>query len=227
MDEMTLAAQRLTSLAEPFLADSDMDGLANRLHEDWTPDCLMLLLEHADTNVLRCAVICLGLIAPVSASGALATLLHYPDETIVEAAEDALWSISFQAGGPLPQAVLSRISKAIDSGETENVTPMLTQLIKSHPTYAEAYHQRCQAYYLQHAYEPALRDARRAFALNPYHFSALAIQGHCHVALGRLSEGLEIYRRVLALHPRMQGIRELVQQLRRKLAPQVDGMVGV
>jgi tetratricopeptide (TPR) repeat protein len=227
MDEMTLAAQRLLAVAGPMLACGELDALATRLNAEWTPDCLVLLLGHLNPAVVRCAVQCLGVIAAASAASAIAALLHHHDEGIVDAAEDALWSISFQAGGPLPQRVLSKITESMKEGETENVIAMLTQLIKSHKSYAEAYHQRCQAYYLQQAYEPALRDARRAFSLNPFHFSALAVQGHCMVALGRLPDALEIYRRVLALHPRMADISDCIEQLRRKLTPQSNWMAGV
>lgn len=219
MDEITLAANQLVDLAAPFIKANDLDGLAARLQTNWTSDCLLLLLDSQNSSVIQTVLLCLGLIGSTAVASTVASYLHHQNETIVNSAEDALWSISFRAGGPLPQAVLNKIAASINEGETENVISMLTQLIKSHPTYGEAFHQRSQAYYLQQAYQPALKDARRAFSLNPFHFSALSIQGHCLVAMDRLREGLDCYQRVLAIHPRMVEISDFVRQLRIKLAP--------
>jgi tetratricopeptide (TPR) repeat protein len=83
--------------------------------------------------------------------------------------------------------------------------------------YAEAYHQRSQAYYLANSYHFALRDARRGCELNPWHFVALANQAHSLAALGRLPEALEKYTSVLELHPRMPGIHEAIERLRGRL----------
>jgi tetratricopeptide (TPR) repeat protein len=119
----------------------------------------------------------------------------------------------------MAQAVLSRIAGSISGGETENIVPMLTELIRAYPGYAEAYHQRSQAHYLQNSYQQALRDARRAFQINPLHFGALANQAHALVGLGQFPEALKVYRQVLKLHPTMPAIREAIGHLRRRLLP--------
>lgn len=222
MDEKRIAGQKLLNLAEPFLRRDDRIGLAAAISGSWNAECLTLLIneEEADAEVLRVAAICIGLVGEMDVCPALMPLLHLQDDmAVVSAVEDALWSIWFRAGGTVAQRVLTRIAEHIADRETENVVVMLTDLIRTHPTYAEAYHQRSQAHYLEGHYEAALRDARKAYQLNPYHFGAFANIGNCYSELGRYQEALKTYREVLDLHPHMPGIRSTVKHLRSRLAP--------
>jgi tetratricopeptide (TPR) repeat protein len=218
MDEQVAAGRRLAELARSYIDRDDKAGLARRLEADWSSDCLALLLGDDDAGVVELAALGLGLIGDMSCCPRLAQSLHHEDQAVVLATEDALWSIWFRAGGCMGQAALTRIAEAIKAGTTENVVPMLTELIRTLPTYAEAHHQRSQAYYLEGVYALVLRDARRAFELNPWHFGALANQAHALSALGRMQEALRVYRQVLELHPRMPGVRESIRRLRERLA---------
>lgn len=218
MDEQRYAGQRLVQLAGPFLDRKDRVGLAAALEGGWSPECLALLLEDEDWTVVRAAAVCLGVVGSLNAGPALIHLLGHDDPDVVEAAEDALWSIWFRAKGPLPQAVLGKIAQAIRNGETENVVPMLTELIRTQPAFAEAFHQRSQAHYLRGAYDEGLRDARRAYELNPLHFGALANIAHCYAAIGRYAEALKTYRDVLALYPNQPLIRKALRQIRERVA---------
>ncbi len=219
MGEQDVAGRRLLRQTRPYMASGDRCGLAACLIVEWSPECLALLVEHEDAEVVEAAVIGLELIGDMGCCESVARALHREEAVIVSAAEDALWSIWMRVGGAAGQGVLSRIAESIRACEMENVVAMLTALIREQPTYAEAYHQRSQAYYLADSFEEALRDARRAFELNRWHFGALANQAHALVAMGRFREALEAYREVLKLHPRMSGIRESVGHLRRRLVP--------
>lgn len=221
MNEKRIAGQRLLQLAEPFLMRSDRDGLAAAIADSWNADCLSLLLDEdeIDSEVLRVAIICIGLVGNMDVCPALMPLLHHDDIAIVSATEDALWSIWFRAGEPIAQRVLSRIAGHIRAKDTENVIEMLTDLIRSQVNYAEAYHQRSQAHYLEGHLEAALRDAKRAYQLNPYHFGALANIGNCYCELGRYQEAIKAYRDVLDLHPHMPEIKSTLRHLRSRIAP--------
>lgn len=222
MDEKHIAGQKLLSLAQPFLRRDDRAGLAAAISGAWNAECLALLLdeEEVDSDVLRVAAICIGLVGEMEVCPALMPLLHLQDDPgVVSAVEDALWSIWFRAGGPVAQRVLMRIAEHIDKKETENAVEMLTELIRSHPGYAEAYHQRSQVHYLEGRLDAALRDARRACQLNPCHFGALAVVANCYSDLGRYQEALKTYRAVLDLHPHMPGIKSTLRHLRSRLSP--------
>lgn len=218
MDELQVAGNRLIALARPLIERDDLDGLSERLQDAWSPECLRLLLTADQDEIVEVAAVCLGLVGGPSDASPLAELLHHDAATVAESAEHALWTIWFREGGPQGRAALSRIAKNIDDGDIENVIPILNDLIRTQPNFAEAHHQRSQAYYLVSNYEKSLRDARRAFQLNPLHFGALANQAHCCAALDRPGEALHLYRDVLSIHPRMPGIRRTIQLLRRSMA---------
>ncbi len=218
MDELRAAGNRLIELAGPFIECDDFDGLAKRLQDAWSPECLRLLLTADQDGIVQVAAICLGLVGGTRDAKVLAELLHHEADTVVQSAEHALWTIWFRAGGPQGRAALSRIAQFIDDGDTENVIPILNDLIRSQPGFSEAYHQRSQAFYLAADYEQSLRDARRAFELNPLHFGALVNQAHCYAAMDRMGDALRLYREVLRIHPRMPDIRRTIQMLRRSLA---------
>jgi tetratricopeptide (TPR) repeat protein len=219
MNERDIAGRKLLELVAPFVERDDRTGLAESLKQSWSPECLALLLDSPDPRVVRAAIEGLALIGHMGTASALADLLHDENADLVDTVEDALWSIWFRAGGRVGNAVLAKIAESIEASETENVVALLTELIRSQPTFAEAYHQRAQAHYLENNYEAALRDARRAVHLNPNHFSAVSVEGHSHAAMGRFSHALEAYNRVLRIHPRMYGIRAAIRRLREFLTP--------
>ncbi len=219
MDEELVVGRRLVATARPYLAKNDHDGLAVELDNHWSQECLRLLLACGDAEVVRTAAICLGLVGGPASCAALARLLQVESEEIAEAAENALWAIWFRSSGDAARGVLTRIAGHIRAGQTENVPAMLTSLIRTFPNYAEAYHQRSQAYYLEGHYDLALRDAKRAFELNGFHFGALANQAHALAALGRSQDALHVYQAVLKLHPRFPGVREAIRHLRERVSP--------
>lgn len=216
-DEDRLASQRLLAMAGPYLRRRDHKGLSDRLLAEWSPECLTLLLDLDDPTLVKTALVCVGLVGDTAVTPAVARCLHHADSRVVAAAENALWSIWFRAGGTMAQAALARIAGFIRAGETENVISMLTELIRAYPNFAEAHHQRSQAYYLEGSYDFALRDARRAIALNPLHFGARANEAHSLAALGRSREALEAYRAAHSLHPTMPGISEAIDHLLEQL----------
>lgn len=219
MDEELVVGRRLVATAQPYLTKDDHDGLAVELDNHWSQECLRLLLACGDAEVVKTAAVCLGLVGGPASAGALARLLHADNDAIAEAAENALWAIWFRSGSDAARGVLTKIATYIKAGETENVPAMLTSLIKTFPGYAEAYHQRSQAYYLEGQYDLALRDAKRAFDLNNLHFGALANQAHALAALGRSQDALHVYQDVLRLHPRFPGVREAIRHLRARVSP--------
>lgn len=213
MNETQAAGCKLVSLAEPYLRRRDFCGLVERLDRQWSPDCLSLLLLGDDPEVVEVAAACLGLVGDMSASEPLARLLHHDLASIVKAAENALWAVWFRGAGPVAQAALTRIAASIRLGEPERIVPLLTELTRTYPSFAEAFHQRSQAYFLRGAFTFAIRDAERAVTLNPYHFAALANQAHARAALGQYTKAAALYRSVLQLHPRFPGIRSALGRI--------------
>ena len=143
MDQAHVVGRRLADLVRR--EQSAPAKLAQSLNAEWSSDCLGLLLACDDAEVAEAAALSQGLIGSMADVPALARCLHHEDARVAGAAEQAMWSIFFRAGGDLAQSVLTRIAGSIDKGDTENAVPLLTELIRTHPAYAEAHHQRAQA----------------------------------------------------------------------------------
>lgn len=216
MDQANVVGRRLVDLVRK--GASAPAQLIATLNENWSADCLRLQLSSGEADVVEAAAKALSLVGSTADLPALAKVLHHEEASRQRAAEEAMWSIFFRAGGDLAQAVLSRIAVSIGNGDTENVIPLLTELIRTHPTYAEAYHQRAQAHYLADRYDPALRDAKRAVRLNPHHFEAVALQGHCLGALGRWADAVQHYQAALRINPRMTAVRRAMRGVRSRSA---------
>lgn len=212
MDQAIVVGRRLVDLVRREGAAPQ--ALADRLSAEWTPDCLRLLLASDDMEIADAAAQAQGLIGTMADVPSLARCLQHDDAGVAAAAEHAMWQIFFRAGGELAQSVLTRIAASIGQGDTENVVPLLTELIRTHPGFAEAHHQRAQAHYLADRFDAALRDAQRAVRLNPHHFEAVALQGHCMSALGRWADAVQHYQNALRINPRMTGVRRAMRGVR-------------
>jgi tetratricopeptide (TPR) repeat protein len=144
----------------------------------------------------------------------LAGLLHHPDPRVVDAAEHALWRLWFASG---PAAVRSDLYRAMLHLQAERWPDALADLdavVAVEPGYAEAWNQRAIAHYFAGDFCRSIADCRRALALNPNHFGALAGMGHCFAQLGRFDDALDCYHGALQIHPRMEGIRQTIREIR-------------
>jgi len=94
---------------------------------------------------------------------------------------------------------------------------LLDAVIKIKPKYMEAWNRRATIYYLKKDYGRALADIREVLRREPRHFGALSGLGLILQDLGDEKQALEVYRRALAIYPRIQHIPELVKELQEKV----------
>ena len=59
-----------------------------------------------------------------------------------------------------------------------------------------------------------MADCRRTLRLNGHHFGALAGLAHSYASLGQLDRALNAYHHALRVHPRLEGIRQSISQIR-------------
>jgi tetratricopeptide (TPR) repeat protein len=216
---LAVKGRQLVDSLKPFMISKDNASLYDFLRQEgWTEPALIALLACSDMTIIRAATWCLAHVGSLAANLPLASVLHHDDAATVELAENALWSVWLR-GAALD--LHQRLCAAIRLTEQDCLDKALAEmdsLVKTAPDYAEAFNQRAIVRFLKSDYPGAIQDYQQAAALNPIHFGALAGVGHCHAALGRYNDALNAYRHVLAIHPRMEGIRQAITQIRQMLS---------
>src|ERR1700675_278400 len=83
-----------------------------------------------------------------------------------------------------------------------------TRWISQAPAFAEGWNKRATVRYMAEDYAASIADCRETLTRNPNHFGALSGQGLCHLMLGQFREAAELFRRTLAVHPRLGSARQ-------------------
>lgn len=212
---LTAKGRRFVEEVKPFMASKDILALAAYLRQaGWDERSLISLLTCTDTTIIRAAVWSLAHTGTMASNLPLANVLHNDDAATVDLAENALWSIWLRATSA---DIHKRLCAAIRLAEQDCCDSALMEMdavIRACPMFAEAYNQRAIARFLKSDYSGAVADYQQAISLNPIHFGAMAGLGHCFAALGRHKDALNAYRRVLEVHPRMDGIRVAISQVK-------------
>lgn len=178
-----------------------------------TADGLTALVACEVGDMQCAAVVCLGMKGTMRQCPVLARLLHQEDARLVALAENSLWQIWMRAGSDYGNTVLARAVNLIGQERYEQALRVLDGLCGAEPGFAEARHQRgivlCSLGRVAEAAE-AFREALRR---NRYHFSAAVNLGHTFAERSDLLAALRHYRYALRLHPRLEGIPEVVREL--------------
>lgn len=127
--------------------------------------------------------------------------LKNPDENIRKWATTELWRIWFHQKGKYGIELIERSQIMFEVGETTQAEELLTQLIREHPDFAEAWNRRAVLYYMLGEYKKSRDDCEQAIKLNPIHFGALHGLGLCHAALGNYRAAIQSFRKALEIQP--------------------------
>jgi tetratricopeptide (TPR) repeat protein len=146
-----------------------------------------------------------------------ARLKSTKDEQEGEAAAAEIWRVWLQSGRPELDEPMEQASRLMGAGLASLALPVLDDLVKRAPGWAEAWNKRATALYLAGEHDGSLADIERVLALEPRHFGALAGLGLIHIARGQHREALAAYRRALAVNPFLKERHELIPALERKV----------
>lgn len=205
-------AQFVTQVG-PYIAEKQFAPLLAALRESWSAESLCEFLGSESSLVARLGATCLGYIGESRHAPALAELLFHSDSDVVQAAEDALWSIWMRSSRSSSNRQLARAIKLIGQEEFDRALGELDLLCDAEPGFAEAQHQRGIALHSLERLHDAEDAYLAAFELNPHHFAAAAALGHIAIEAGDLDRALRLYRESLSIHPRQAELAEMVPQL--------------
>ena len=142
-----------------------------------------------------------------------------PDATIAKAIEARIWAVWAVSRSDTANLLMLRARTALNGKDSDLAIKFLGAIIKIKPDYVEAWNERATLYFTRKDYGRALADIREVLKREPRHFGALAGLGLILQDIGDDKQALEVYRRVLAIYPRMEHIPDAVKRLQEK----VDG----
>ena len=140
-----------------------------------------------------------------------------PDDDTAKAVEQRIWATWAMTRSDTTALLMSRAQTAVEQHDADLALKLLDAVIKIRPKYVEAWNQRATLYYMKKDYGRALSDIREVLRREPRHFGALSGLGLIMQDLGDDKQALEVYRRALAIYPRLQHIPDLVKELQEKV----------
>ncbi|MEM7507064.1 MAG: tetratricopeptide repeat protein [Pseudomonadota bacterium] len=133
--------------------------------------------------------------------------------------QNQIWAAWSRSGSASMDLLLNRAVEAMGAEDYDTALLHLNDLVRLAPGFAEGWNKRATVYFLQGRYGPSVADIQQVLALEPRHFGALAGLGIILDRTGDKAGALRAYRRVIELHPNMEGANLAIE----RLAPEVDG----
>ena len=142
-----------------------------------------------------------------------------PDDETAKAIEQRIWALWMISRSDTANLLMTRVQKAVGEKDLDLALKLLDAIVKIKPDYVEAWNRRATIYYMKHDYGRSLVDIREVLKLEPRHFGALTGLGLILQDIGDDKQALEVYRRALAVYPRMKRIPDIVK----KLSEEIEG----
>ena len=140
-----------------------------------------------------------------------------PDDATAKAIEGRIWALWSATRSDTTSLLMSRVQTATEQHDLDLAIKLLDAVTKIKPNYVEAWNRRATIYYMKKDYGRALADIREVLRREPRHFGALTGLGLIMQDIGDDKQALEVYRRALAIYPRIQRIPDLVKTLQDKI----------
>jgi tetratricopeptide (TPR) repeat protein len=140
-----------------------------------------------------------------------------PDDASAKAIEERIWAQWVVSRSDTTNLLMTRVKTAIEAQDTDLALRLLDAIIKIKPDYIEAWNRRATLYYMKKDYGHSLADLRQVLKREPRHFGALSGLGLIMQDIGDDKQALEVYRRALAVYPRLQRIPDVVKTLQEKV----------
>ncbi len=134
-----------------------------------------------------------------------------------ERVTNRIWVLWREIDDPDLAAAMEQGIVAMRSGRHADAERRFSAVIEAEPGYAEAWNKRATVRYMRGRYTAAAADIRRALALEPRHFGALAGLGLVYMQLERYRAAIESFERALELNPWLDGTRRNIAIARERL----------
>ena len=133
------------------------------------------------------------------------------------AATTEIWAIWQEVDDPAAARALQRGMRALRLGALDRAEAAFDRAIAARADFAEAWNQRATVRFLDGDLAGSIADIRATLALEPRHFGALSGLGMIYDRLDEPARALESFGAALAVNPHLDGVRERVEALERRL----------
>jgi tetratricopeptide (TPR) repeat protein len=142
-----------------------------------------------------------------------------PDNDSAKYVEGRIWALWLASTSDTANLLMGRVKSATEAKDFDLAIKLLDAVIDIRPDFIEAWNRRATIYYGKKEFGRAMADIHEVLAREPRHFGALSGLGIILQEIGDEKHALEVFRRALAIHPRLERIPDLVK----KLTDKVDG----
>jgi tetratricopeptide (TPR) repeat protein len=140
-----------------------------------------------------------------------------PDDETAKAIEQRIWALWARSRSDTAMLLMTRVQKAVEDKDLDLALKLLDAIVKIKPDYVEAWNRRATLYYMKKDYGRSIADIRQVLKLEPRHFGALTGLGLILQDIGDDKQALEVYRRALAVYPRLERVPDIVKTLEEKV----------
>jgi tetratricopeptide (TPR) repeat protein len=140
-----------------------------------------------------------------------------PDDETAHAVEQRIWALWTHSRSDTANVLMTRVQKAIEDKDLDLAIKLLDAIVKIKPDYIEAWNRRATIFYMKKDYGRSVADIREVLRREPRHFGALTGLGLILQDIGDDKQALEVYRRALAVYPRIERVPDIVKTLTEKV----------
>ncbi len=144
----------------------------------------------------------------------LATATSPEDAKPYETSIDEIWSHS---GSDTADLLTLRAVDLVAGEDRIGALTLLEAALQAKPDYAEGWNKRATLFFLRGDYPSAMSAIRETLRYEPRHYGAWAGLGRILQQTGDDRRALDAYRRALAIHPQLEGLKGEVDDLVNKL----------
>ena len=130
------------------------------------------------------------------------------DAAAAARAEAALWEMWHRSGNREIDSLLREGIALMERRDLAGAEAIFARMIAQAPEFAEGWNKRATVRYIAENYNGSIADCEETLTRIPHHFGALSGAGLCYMALGRHRDAAAMFRRALAVHPRLGGARQ-------------------
>ena len=140
-----------------------------------------------------------------------------PDATSAKHIEERIWAVWNASGSDTANILMTRVKAATEAQDVDLALKLLDAVIEIRPDYVEGWNRRATLHYAKKDYGRSLADLRQVLVREPRHFGAMSGLGLIMQELGDDTRALDVYRRLIAIHPHMQRIPDILRTLKSKV----------